>query len=82
MGEVVLAFLLLLEAANSLNSAEIEASSCSCWLLLVLEEVVAELPGAGAAGGAAAGVDEEGVVVEVTGDRGVRLTVLPISSST
>ena len=82
MGEVVLAFLLLLEAANSLNSAEIEASSCSCWLLLLLEEVAAELPSAGAAGGAAAGVDEEGVVVEVAGDLGVRLTVLPISSST
>ena len=78
-GEVVLAFLLLLEAANSLNSAEMEASSCSCWLLLVLEgEVVAELPGAGVD---AAGADDE-VVVEVAGDLGVRLTVLPISSST
>jgi len=79
---VVVAFLLLLEeAASSLNSAEMEASSCSCcWLLLVLEleEVVAELPGA------AAGVDDddEVVVVEVAGDLGVRLTVLPIDSST
>ena len=74
VGEVVLAFLLLLEAANSRSSAEMEASSCSCWLLLVLEEVAAELPGAGAAG-----VEEE---VEVAGDLGVRLTVLPTSSST
>ena len=79
-GEVELAFLLLLEAASSLNSAEMEASSCSCWLLLVLDEVVEELPGAEPPG--AAGVDDEEVVVEVAGDLGVRLTVLPISSST
>jgi len=83
VGEVeLLAFLLLvLEAASSLNSAEMEASSCSCWLLLVLEEeeVVAELPGAGVD---AAGADDEEVVVEVAGDLGVRLTVLPIDSST
>ena len=81
VGGGVLAFLLLFEAANSRSSAEIEASSCSCWLLLVLEEVAAELPGAGGAAVGAAGVDEE-VVVEVAGDLGVRLTVLPISSST
>jgi len=79
-GEVELAFLLLLEAANSLNSAEMEASSCSCWLLLVLDEVVEELLGAEPPG--AAGVDDEEVVVEVAGDLGVRLTVLLISSST
>ena len=85
VGEVVLAFLLLLEAANSLNSAEMEASSCSCWLLLVLDEVVEELLGAeppGAEPPGAAGVDDEEVVVEVAGDLGVRLTVLLISSST
>ena len=78
MGEEVLAFLLLLEAASSRSSAEMEASSCSCWLLLVLD-VVDELPGAG--GVAVAGVVEE-VIVEVAGDLGVRLTVLPTSSST
>jgi len=84
-GEVELAFLLLLEAASSLNSAEMEASSCSCWLLLVLNEVVEELLGAeppGAEPPGAAGVDDEEVVVEVAGDLGVRLTVLLISSST
>jgi len=89
-GEVELAFLLLLEAASSLNSAEMEASSCSCWLLLVLDEVVEELLGAeppgaeppGAEPPGAAGVDDEEVVVEVAGDLGVRLTVLLISSST
>merc|ERR1712192_50944 len=61
-----------------------EASSCSCcWLLLVLEEeeVVPELPGAaGAAGVGAAGVVDDDM--EVAGDLGVRLTVLPIDSST
>ena len=76
-GDPVLAFLLL-EAASSRSSAEMEASSCSCWLLLlVLEVVVDELPGAGV-------VDVEDVVVvagaaEVLGER---LTVLPTSSST
>ena len=78
VGDVVLAFLLLLEAANSRSSAEIEASSCSCWLLLVLDGVVNELAGTAAAAAAVgpAGVDE------VAGDLGVRLTVLPTSSST
>ena len=87
VGEVeLLAFLLLvLEAASSLNSAEMEASSCSCWLLLLvleLKEVVAELPGAAGVDVTGAGVDDEKVVVEVAGDLGVRLTVLPIDSST
>ena len=73
----MLAFLLLLEAANSRSSAEIEASSCSCWLLLVLDGVVNELAGTGGAAAVGpAGVDE------VAGDLGVRLTVLPTSSST
>jgi len=81
VGEVVLAFLLLLEAANSRSSAEMEASSCSCWLLLVLDDIVDELPGAGGAAVDVAGVNEE-VAVEVAGDLGVRLTVLPTSSST
>ena len=81
MGEVVLAFLLLLEAANSRSSAEMEASSCSCWLLLVLDDIVDELPGAGGAAVGVTGVNEE-VAVEVAGDLGVRLTVLPTSSST
>ena len=79
VGDVVLAFLLLLEAANSRSSAEIEASSCSCWLLLVLDGVVNELAGTG--GGGAAAVGPAGVD-EVAGDLGVRLTVLPTSSST
>ena len=74
----MLAFLLLLEAANSRSSAEIEASSCSCWLLLVLDDIVDELPGAAVD---VAGVNEE-VAGEVAGDLGVRLTVLPTSSST
>ena len=77
-GDPVLAFLLLLEAASSRSSAEMEASSCSCWLLLlVLEVVVDELPGAGV-------VDVEDVAV-VAGEAevlGERLTVLPTSSST
>ena len=76
VGDVVLAFLLLLEAANSRSSAEIEASSCSCWLLLVLDGVVNELAGIAAVAVGPAGVDE------VAGDLGVRLTVLPTSSST
>ena len=74
----MLAFLLLLEAASSRSSAEMEASSCSCWLLLlVLEVVVDELPGADV-------VDVEDVAV-VAGEAevlGERLTVLPTSSST
>ena len=81
MGEEVLAFLLLLEAASSRSSAEMEASSCSCWLLLVLDDIADELPGAGGAAVGVAGVNEE-VAVEVAGDLGVRLTVLPTSSST
>ena len=78
-GDPVLAFLLLPEAASSRSSAEMEASSCSCWLLLllVLEVVVDELPGADV-------VDVEDVAV-VAGEAevlGERLTVLPTSSST
>jgi len=55
-----------------------EASSCSCWLLLlVLEVVVDELPGAD--------VVDVGDVAVVAGEAevlGERLTVLPTSSST
>ena len=76
-----MAVLLLLEAASSLSSAEIEASSCSCcWLLLAIE-----LPGVARASTVGAGgvVVVVGLVVEdVVGDLGVRLTVLPASSST
>ena len=76
-GDPVLAFLLL-EAASSRSSAEMEASSCSCWLLLlVLEVVVDELPGAD--------VDDVEDVAVVAGEAevlGERLTVLPTSSST
>ena len=73
-----MAVLLLLEAASSLSSAEIEASSCSCrWLLLAIE-----LPGVARASTAGAGGDVvEFVVEDAVGDLGVRLTVLPASSS-
>ena len=75
-----MAVLLLLEAASSLSSEEIEASSCSCcWLLLAIElPGVARASTAGAGGVVVVGLDVEDVV----GDLGVRLTVLPASSST
>ena len=55
-----------------------EASSCSCWLLLlVLEVVVDELPGADVVD-----VEDVAVVAEEAEVLGERLTVLPTSSST